>query len=66
MFEHVVVVRFAHRRERDHLRQTPFEIIGVGVNGLQRGIARLDEIIALACVEVARKRHQAVGEETIN
>ena len=47
VFEIVVVVRFAHRREIDHFWQALFQFIGVAVQSDQRCVARFDQVIVL-------------------
>jgi hypothetical protein len=60
VFEIIIVIRFAHRREVHHLRHSFLDLIGKAVNRDQRGIARFDEILMLVRRKIDIQRHQAV------
>ena len=66
MFEIIIVICFAHRREINHFWQPLLEFVGVAVNRGECAITRSDQFIVLVRCQIDIERHQAVVQKRID
>ena len=62
VFEIVIVVRFAHRREIHHLGHSLLELVGKTMHRRDRGVARLHQLVVLVRRKIDIECHQTFVE----